>query len=86
VWDSSKTEYLLCDATYGVMGILDRIREPKSPPGVAPPRDASRPGVALELLDFDDPSSASNRRNCSLFMAVMLSGPKNEVAKAASQR
>ena len=32
--------------TYGVIGMLDRIREPSAPPGVALPRDALPVGVA----------------------------------------
>ena len=47
--------------TYGVMGILERIREP-SVDGVAP----SRRGVAAgpSLLDVAEGVSSTRRRNC----------------------
>jgi hypothetical protein len=57
--------------TYGVIGILERIREPSIAPGVAPPAAALR-GDELDLppdLDVDE-VSARSRRNCSLFIAA----------------
>jgi hypothetical protein len=41
--------------THGVIGMLDRIREPSNPPGVALPRDASRADAAAGSLGFEDP-------------------------------
>lgn len=59
--------------THGVIGMLERIREPSRPPlGVAPPA-ALRPAVDAFSLDLDvDELSTSRRRNCSLFMVVMF--------------
>lgn len=52
---------------YGVIGMLERIRDPRSPPGVALPGAALRADVAGFPVDCDE-LSASRRRNCSLFM------------------
>ena len=51
--------------TYGVMGMLERMREP-SVDGVAP----SRRGVAAGpfLLDVAEGVSSTRRRNCWLFI------------------
>ena len=58
------------EEAYGVMGIFDRMRDPRAIPGagVAPPVLLfSRDGVAfLELVLL---LSWKRRRNCSLFMA-----------------
>lgn len=60
--------------TYGVIGILDRMREPSTGPGVAPPgapslRPAAAAGVAAFALDDRGLGfSRTRRRNCSLFM------------------
>lgn len=48
------------------MGILLRIREPRSPPAPAPD-DALRAG-ADDFSELDEVSRS--RRNCSLFMAA----------------
>lgn len=65
------------DETYGVMGILDRILDPKrEPPGVGPPEPTSlRVGEVavfellglLELLLVAE-LSRRRRRNCELFI------------------
>lgn len=68
------------------MGILDRIRDPNDPPGVAPPRDASRPGAGLWSFGFDDDWSAISRRNCSLFMTRELKLLGIEVKKGSCQK
>lgn len=69
--------------TYGVIGIFDRIRDPKAIPGagVAPPALLpSRDGVCLfpDLPVSFPPSLLSlswrRRRNCSLFMASGMYG------------
>lgn len=53
------------------MGMLDRIREPSSPPpGVALPGAAFRDEGEDLSPDFAEELSASSRRNCSLFMVV----------------
>lgn len=65
-------EETLARETYGVMGMLERMREPSSPPGVAPGAALRDEGDALSS-DLDDGDfSASSRRNCSLFMAAMF--------------
>lgn len=51
------------------MGIFERIREPKSPPGVAPPEAALRAG-ALDFSAELDEFPESSRRNCSLFIVA----------------
>ena len=57
--------------TYGVMGILERIREPSIAPGVAPPAAASRGDEAGLPPDLEvDELSARSRRNCSLFIVA----------------
>lgn len=54
------------------MGMLERMREPSSPPGVAS-RAAWRADGDGFPSDLDDGDfSASSRRNCSLFIAAML--------------
>jgi hypothetical protein len=47
--------------------MLERIREPRSPPVPAPPAAALRAG-ADDLSELDELSSS--RRNCSLFMTA----------------
>jgi hypothetical protein len=63
---------LFSGVTYGVMGMLERILEPRSPPGVAPPGAALRAGVLDFSADFEDEFAASIRRNCSLFIVAIL--------------
>lgn len=59
------------------MGILERMREPRSLPGVAPPEGALR-GVPDLSPEFEDELLASIRRNCSLFMIAVLRGDRDE--------
>jgi hypothetical protein len=54
------------------MGMLERIREPRSPPGVALPGAALRVGVLDFSAEFEDEFPASIRRNWSLFIIAML--------------
>lgn len=51
---------------YGVMGMLERMREPSAPLGVASRADGEDAFSDVEAADL----SASSRRNCSLFMAA----------------
>lgn len=53
--------------------MLERMRDPRSPPGVALPAAALRAGVPDFWLALpDEESLTSRRRNCSLFMAVVF--------------
>lgn len=62
--------------TYGVMGMLERIREPSRPPlGVAPPGALRAGADVFSLVLDDDELSTSKRRNCSLFMVALASPP-----------
>lgn len=78
--------------TYGVMGILDRIRDPRAAPGVAPPAPPpSRAWLVLvSLLSMDDLApvrvsvlllSWRRRGNCSLFMAWFGFGQEFALAR-----
>ena len=55
--------------SYGVIGMLDRIREPRA--GVAPPRceaDPTTPSLLLEAVGV----SSTSRRNRVLFIVVAV--------------
>jgi hypothetical protein len=53
------------------MGMLERMREPNAPLGVAPPGAASRADGEDAFFDVEEADlSASSRRNWSLFMAA----------------
>lgn len=56
--------------TNGVMGILDRIREPReaaTDPSFLGVAFAARPLLAVDVVEM-----SSRRRNCELFMVVKL--------------